>query len=104
MSILLDANVISELIRKLPDPAAMTWGSGHSLEDLVRVVEFSADCDSVGLVKPLRFQLLGLCGKYTGNLDPSSLFPGNGPNFLGNLQEILILVHDKGHVVCAMWL
>ena len=63
MSILLDANVISELIRKLSDPAAMTWGSGHSLEDLARIVEFSADCDSVGLVKLLAVPAVGTLWK-----------------------------------------
>ena len=63
MSILLDANVISELIRKLPDPAVMTCGSGHSLEDLARVVEFSADCDSVGLVKPPAVPAVGTLWK-----------------------------------------
>ena len=31
---LLDTNVVSELIRKSPDPAVATWVSGHPLDDL----------------------------------------------------------------------
>jgi hypothetical protein len=99
MSILLDANVIFELIRKLPNPAAIAWGSDHSLEDLARVVEFSADCDAVGLVKLPAVPAVGTLWKDTGDLDPPSLFPGNGPNLLGDLQDIWILVHDKRHIV-----
>ncbi len=34
MSILLDSNVVSELIRKVPDPAVATWVAGWPLEDL----------------------------------------------------------------------
>ena len=34
MSVLLDTNVVSELIRKSPDPAVATWAAGHALEDL----------------------------------------------------------------------
>ncbi len=34
MSFLLDTNVVSELIRKSPDPAVETWAAGHALEDL----------------------------------------------------------------------
>ena len=34
MSVLLDTNVVSELIRKAPDPAVETWAAGHALEDL----------------------------------------------------------------------
>ena len=34
MSVLLDTNVVSELIRKVPEPAVVTWVSGHSLDDL----------------------------------------------------------------------
>ena len=34
MSVLLDTNVVSELIRKSPDPAVEVWASGHILEDL----------------------------------------------------------------------
>ena len=34
MSILLDTNVVSELIRKAPDPAVTSWVSDHSLYDL----------------------------------------------------------------------
>ena len=34
MIVLLDTNVVSELIRKAPDPAVETWAAGHTLEDL----------------------------------------------------------------------
>ena len=34
MSVLLDTNVVSELIRKSPDPAVAAWAAGHALEDL----------------------------------------------------------------------
>ena len=34
MSILLDTNVVSELIRKVPDPAVISWVSDHRLYDL----------------------------------------------------------------------
>ena len=34
MSVLLDTNVVSELIRKEPDPAVEAWVSGRPLEDL----------------------------------------------------------------------
>ena len=34
MSVLLDTNVVSELIRKSPDPAVEAWAAGHALEDL----------------------------------------------------------------------
>ena len=34
MSVLLDTNVVSELIRKAPDPAVEAWAAGHALEDL----------------------------------------------------------------------
>ena len=32
--VLLDTNVVSELIRKSPDPAVEAWAAGHPLEDL----------------------------------------------------------------------
>ena len=34
MSVLLDTNVVSELIRKAPDPAVEAWAAGLTLEDL----------------------------------------------------------------------
>ena len=34
MTVLLDTNVVSELIRKTPDPAVETWAANHALEDL----------------------------------------------------------------------
>ena len=34
MTVLLDTNVVSELIRKSPAPAVAHWVSGHPLEDL----------------------------------------------------------------------
>ena len=34
MTVLLDTNVVSELIRKTPDPAVETWAAGRSLEGL----------------------------------------------------------------------
>ena len=34
MPVLLDTNVVSELIRKAPDPAVEAWAAGHALEDL----------------------------------------------------------------------
>ena len=34
MSSILDTNVVSELIRKAPDPAVETWAAGHALEGL----------------------------------------------------------------------
>ena len=34
MSVLLDTNVVSELIRKAPDPAVEAWAAGHALENL----------------------------------------------------------------------
>ena len=34
MSVLLDTNVVSELIRKAPDPAVEAWAAGHGLEEL----------------------------------------------------------------------
>ena len=34
MSVLLDTNVLSELIRKTPDPVVEAWAAGHALEDL----------------------------------------------------------------------
>ena len=36
MSMLLDTNVVSELIRKSPAPAVATWVSDHPLEDLLK--------------------------------------------------------------------
>ena len=34
MTVLLDTNVVSELIRKSPDPAVEEWAAGHPLEAL----------------------------------------------------------------------
>ena len=34
MTVLLDTNVVSELIRKSPDTAVEAWAAGHPLEDL----------------------------------------------------------------------
>ncbi len=34
MIVLVDTNVVSELIRKAPDPAVEAWAAGHTLEDL----------------------------------------------------------------------
>ena len=34
MTVLLDTNVVSELIRKAPDPAVEAWVAGHPLEKL----------------------------------------------------------------------
>ena len=34
MTVLLDTNVVSELMRKAPDPAVVAWAAGHPLEDL----------------------------------------------------------------------
>ena len=34
MIVLLDTNVVSELIRKSPDPAVEAWAAGHPLENL----------------------------------------------------------------------
>ena len=34
MPVLLDTNIVSELIRKTPDPAVEAWAAGHALEDL----------------------------------------------------------------------
>ncbi len=34
MFVLLDTNVLSELIRKTPDPVVEAWAAGHALEDL----------------------------------------------------------------------
>ena len=34
MTVLLDTNVVSELIRKSPDPAVEEWAAGHPLEEL----------------------------------------------------------------------
>lgn len=65
------------------------------------VVEFSTDRDPVGLVDSPAVPAVRTLRKGTGDRDPSLLFPCNGSNLLGNLQKILILAHDKGHVVCA---
>ena len=32
--VLLDTNVVSELVRKLPDPAVEAWAAGHPLNNL----------------------------------------------------------------------
>ena len=34
MAVLLDTNVVSELIRKMPDPAVEAWAAGHALGEL----------------------------------------------------------------------
>ena len=34
MSVLLDTNVVSELMRKAPDPTVAVWAAGHRLENL----------------------------------------------------------------------
>ena len=34
MNVLLDTNVVSELMRKTPDPVVAVWAAGHRLEDL----------------------------------------------------------------------
>ncbi len=34
MNVLLDTNVVSELMRKTPDPIVAVWAAGHRLEDL----------------------------------------------------------------------
>ena len=34
MTVLLDTNVVSELMRKAPDPAIAVWAAGHRLENL----------------------------------------------------------------------
>ena len=34
MPVLLDTNVVSELIRKAPNPAIEAWAAGHALEEL----------------------------------------------------------------------
>ena len=34
MSVLVDTNVVSDLIRKSPDPAVADWTAAHDLDDL----------------------------------------------------------------------
>ena len=34
MAVLLDTNIVSELMRKVPDPAVALWAAGQPLEDL----------------------------------------------------------------------
>ena len=34
MTVLLDTNVVSELMRKVPDPTVAVWAAGHRLESL----------------------------------------------------------------------
>ena len=34
MTVLLDTNVVSELMRKVPDPVVAVWAAGHRLENL----------------------------------------------------------------------
>lgn len=34
MTVLLDTNVVSELMRMAPDPAVALWATGHRLENL----------------------------------------------------------------------
>ena len=34
MTVLLDTNVVSELMRKAPNPAVAAWAAGHPLQDL----------------------------------------------------------------------
>ena len=34
MTVLLDTNVVSELMRRAPDPVVAVWAAGHRLEDL----------------------------------------------------------------------
>ena len=34
MAVLLDTNVVSELIRKMPDPTVEAWAAGHALREL----------------------------------------------------------------------
>ena len=34
MNVLLDTNVVSELMRKAPDPTVAVWAAGHRLENL----------------------------------------------------------------------
>ena len=34
MTVLLDTNVVSELMRKVPDPMVAVWAAGHRLENL----------------------------------------------------------------------
>ena len=34
MTVLLDTNVVSELMRKAPDPTVAVWAAGHRLENL----------------------------------------------------------------------
>ncbi len=52
MSVLLDTNVVSELIRKAPEPAVVTWVSDHPLDDLFFSAVSEAELRYGGAILP----------------------------------------------------
>ena len=54
MSVLLDTNVVSELIRKAPDPAVEAWAAGHALEELFFSVVGEAELRYGAAILPAR--------------------------------------------------
>ena len=52
MTVLLDTNVVSELIRKSPAPAVANWVSGHSVEDLFLSAVSEAELRCGAAIRP----------------------------------------------------
>ena len=61
MSVLLDTNVVSELMRKSPDPAVEAWAAGHPLEALFFSAVGEAELRYGGAILPT--------GRRRGNAD-----------------------------------
>ena len=65
------------------------------------VVEPTVNPDPVSLLNPSSVETDRTLRKGAGHLDPPSLLLCNCSDLIGNLREILILTHDKCHVVVA---
>ena len=65
------------------------------------IVKVSINRDPVGLVNATAILRRRTLRKSTSYLDPSPLTSCDCSNLIGNFREILILAHDKCHIVRA---
>ena len=85
-------------------------GNGHlrpcafrAVVSLVKalIIEISVNRDPVGIVDPSMILRRRTLRKSTSDLDLTSLVSCDCSNLVGNFREILILAHDKCHIVRA---
>ena len=63
------------------------------------LVRSPVNLDPIGPIHAPLVAAGGTEGKRTGQLDPTSLFPGNNPDLPGDLREVLVLTEEEANVV-----